>query len=126
MTEQKKYEIPAPPKATNYKIKLEVTESGDTCWTEPATTGTLTCTLCNEVIHDHLDNWAIDGERKDFYIQERLTRHNRNKHRDLIYVLTSEGWMRAGDLIPDPVKQINDAIDASARHQGSPPSFLNK
>ena len=24
MTEQKKYEIPAPPKATNYKIKLEV------------------------------------------------------------------------------------------------------
>jgi hypothetical protein len=119
MTEQKKYEVPAPPWATNYKIELTASMSGDRIWDGgPTATGDLTCTTCGEVIHHLIDDWVLTADNRDEWIQNKVTRHNRAKHLNLIHVLTSEGWVQAGDLIKDPVKAINDMIDADAKSKG--------
>jgi hypothetical protein len=70
------------------------------------------------VIYNQLDTWVIDSPTKDEWVQKKVTSHNWMKHRDLLWVLTTAGWMLAGDLIPDPIQTINDAIDADARSKG--------
>lgn len=113
MTEQKKYEVLAPPHATNYKINMEVQQDGNQWMGDVKSSGSMTCTACGAAITESLGVWALDGSHAA-WIQDKVTRHNRDHHRDLLYVWTSAGWMVAGKLIPDPVRMINEVIAKDA------------
>jgi hypothetical protein len=108
-----------PPQPNNYKATAELDGQRPDYGNKAA----LTCTKCDEVIPSGVDPETL-GDYK--YLQQVTAQHNARKHPDMLWVFTSSGWMPATELIPDPVAQINKVIDASARHQGSPPSFLNK
>jgi hypothetical protein len=99
-----------PPNPTNYKAEVKVNGNGFVG--EGA--GPLTCTVCEELLCDVSAQELVNPTG----IHESITRHNAKKHKDLLYVFTSAGWVQAGYLIPDPVEQINNAIDAEARSRG--------
>ena len=96
--------IPEPPRPTEFKLTVSYSTDTYGFFMDATEAAALTCTVCGDVIVDRygLPPMGTDHDAVMKWAGTRVTRHQAMKHRELLYVYTSAGWMKAGDIGTTP------------------------
>lgn len=97
------HNVPPPPDPLNYEVTYS-RKASVFPWDNAA--GSVTCTECGDTVRGELAAEDVNDQAGHV---SRVTRHNTQKHPELLSVYTSAGWLRADYLVAAIMKPVSGA-----------------